>query len=255
MAKNIKIEGKTLEQIMDSIKEAVTKYQLTDSAPERLRLRMEAEKLRDEYNKTSKLTAYAACLEAENPMLTLIQTYTYNVVSVGTDKKTDTLSVKTETSKGEKLSDVFNLWDFVETCKSVGVEVTAASDWKIKAVEAQKTLIENVRKYITSGGAKDVKALKDALQAMFDAVVKIEGKTGGNAVRATSKQVRTIYMTCGSMNFRTLEATFGRDSVWQKHAFAYMHAAVTGKEYTYVYGGSDAAAETAEEAAETKTEE
>ncbi len=255
MAKNIiNVEGKTLEQIMTELKEAVTKRNQTENVSERLKLEVQAEKLKEEYNKTAKLDAYAACLEADNPMLTFVKQYSYGVVNIGTDRKTNALVIKTETSSGAKLTEVFNLWDFVETCESMNKQITSALNWKSKAAQAQKLLIENVQKYIEDGGEKDVLGLKTALQEMFDAILMIPGKSGGNAVRATSKQARTIYMTCGRMNNKSLQAMFGREKTWQGQAFAFLHCAVEGKDFTYVYGDSaPAAADTEEE--ETNAEE
>lgn len=254
MTKNIiNAEGRTLDQIFAELKEAVTERNKCEVASERVKFEVKAEKLADEYNKTAKLNAYAECLEAANPMLTFIKQYAYGVVKVGVDRKTNTLTVRTETNSGAKLTEVFNLWDFVSYCESINKQITAALDWKSKAVKAQKTLIENVQKYIEDGAEKDVLGMKTALQEMFDSVIMIAGKSGNNAVLATSKQARTIYMTCGRMNNKNLQAMFGRESSWQAQAFAFLHCAVEGKDFTYVYGDSAPAAVVEDEEAVEET--
>lgn len=255
MAKNmINVEGKTLEQLKKDLVEVVEKHNLSESNSERVKLKVEAEKLKNEHNKVSKLDAYAECLKAEHPILAFAKMYEYVVVSIGIDKKTDTLSVKTEAKEGKKLTEVFNLWDFVEACEGMNKQVTAALDWKSKATKAQKFLVENVQKYIDDGTEKDVAGLKEALQNMFDSIVMVAGKSGNNAVIATSKLARGIYMTCGRMNAKSLQATFGRGDSWQKQAFAFLHCAVEGKDFTYIYG-DDAPVAVVEEDTEENTEE
>lgn len=255
MAKNMNnVEGKTLEQLKKELIEVVEKHNLSESTSERVKLKVEADKLRNEYNKVAKLDAYAECLKAEKPMLAFVKMYKYNVVSVGIDKKTDTLSVKTEGNDGAKLTEVFNLWDFVEACEGMNKQVTAALDWKSKATKAQKTLIENVQKYIDDGAEKDVAGLKKALQEMFNSILMIPGESGNNAVIATSKQARLIYMTCGRMNSKNLQAMFGREKSWQSQAFAFLHCAVEAKDFTCIYG-DDASTAAVEEDTEENTEE
>lgn len=253
MAKNMNnVEGKTLEQLKKELVDIVEKHNLSESTSERVKLKVEAEKVKNEHNKVSKMDAYAECLKAENPMLAFAKMYTYNVVSIGNDKKTDTLSVKTENPSGAKLTEVFNLWDFVETCESMNKQVTAALDWKSKAAKTQKTLIENVQKYIEDGTEKDVAGLKAALQEMFNSIVMVAGESGNNAVIATSKQARLIYMTCGRMNAKNLQAMFGRESSWQAQAFTFLHCAVANKDITCTYGDSEPVAAIDEDEADTE---
>lgn len=253
MAKNMNnVEVKTLEQIKTELEAVIDKHNLSESASEKVQLKVRAEKLKGDYNEASKLNAYAECLKAEKPMLTFVKTYEYVVVSVGIDKKTDTLTLKTEANDGKKLTEVFDLWDFVETCEGMNKQITAALNWKSKAADARKTLIENVQKYIEDGTEKDVAGLKNALQVMFDSIVMVPGNSGNNAIIATSKQARTIYMTCGRLNARSLQAMFGRENSWRKQAFAFLHCAVEGKEFTYIYGDDDAAVAEAEAETETK---
>ena len=254
MAKNVNmIEGMTLEQIKAKLADVVTDHNKTEVASERVKLKVQAEKLRDDYNKTAKLNAYAECLEADNPMLTFIKKYKYEIIAIGADKKTGQLSVKTEDAKGNTLTELFNLWDFVSHCEGLNRQVTAALNWKSKASEAKPILVDNIRKYIDNGGEKDVKSLKEALQAMFDAIIMIPGKTGNNAVIMSSKQVREIYMTNGAQNFKTFKSMFAQDKTWQKQVLAYLHCAVEKKDFTRVYGEDEAAIVT--EDAKTNTEE
>ena len=254
MAKNNNmIEGMTLEQIKAKLVEVVTEHNKTEVAAERAKLKVQAEKLKTGYNDTAKLTAYAECLEAERPMLAFIQKYKYEVISVGMDKSTDLLSVKTHDSKGMVLTEMFNLWDFVSHCEALNRQVTAALDWKSKANSAKPILVENIRKYVEDGVEKDIKSLKEALQNVFDAIIMIPGKAGKNAVVMTSKQVREIYMTSGRQNFKTFKSLFARDDTWQKQVLAYLHCSVMQKDFSRIYG-EDEAVQAGETTTDTTTE-
>lgn len=256
MAKNvIKTEGKTLEQIMQELKDVATKHNGSDVASERNKLKVEAAKLSVDYNNTSLLNAYTECLEAENPMLAFAKMYKYPVVKVSFSQESGNMTISTETPDGEKLTEIFNLWDFVEYCEGLNKQVTSTLGWKVEADKAYNILVENIRKYVKTGGAKDVKGLKSAIQTVFDAVLMIPGKSGNNAVVMTSLQVREIYTTNGKQNFKTLKTTFAAPKTWQKQVFAYLHCSVEGKDFSRVYGEDESVTAEAEAEANTNTEE
>lgn len=248
--KNNATESKNLNQLMAELNEVATKHNMATSAGDKIKLKAEAEKLQKDYNEVAKVDAYNECLKAENPMLTFIKRYTYNVVKVSTDKKTDVMAVKTENPNGTKITELFDLWDFVAFCEGKNKQVTAALDWKTKALKAQNDLIENITKYIEQGLEKDVKALKEALQGMFDSIVMVPGAKGNNAIKATSKQARIIYMTAGRLNAKKVEAMFAQENSWHKQAFAFLHVAVEGKEFICTYGDNAPGAETTTETTE-----
>lgn len=256
MAKNveIKVEGKTLEQILGEIKITVDTHNKSEVASERVQLKVQAAKLKEEYNKTSKLDAYAKCLEAENPMLAFIQMYKFPVVSIGSSKETENMTVKTEDSNGATLTEVFNLWDFVTWCEGRNKQVTVALDWKTKATKAKDALIAAVQNNIDNDSDKlEVGEFKAALQAMFNSIVNVTGESGNNAVIAKSKQCRIIMFTCGRLDNRTFKAQFATEKSWQKQAFAFLHCAVKGKEFTCIYGDEENATADDEKKAEDNT--
>ncbi|MBQ3017397.1 MAG: hypothetical protein IJD89_00475 [Clostridia bacterium] len=240
------IEGKTLEQILGELKVVVDNHNKSDVASERVKLEVQAAKLKDDYNKTSKQTAYAECLEAENPMLTFIQKYKFPVVSLGTNKDTKNITVKTEDSNGVKLTEVFNLWDFVAWCEERNKQVTVALDWKSKAIKAKNALIA-VIEADNNTGVYSIGEFKAALQTAFDSIVKVAGESGNNAVIAKSKQCRIIKNTAGRLDNRSFVAQFGSEKAWQKQVFAYLHLAIEGKEFTTIYGDGEENATTTEE--------
>lgn len=254
MAKNveIKIEGKTLEQIMADLKTTVEAYNASKDIAERARLEIEASKLKSDYNKCSKETAYATCLEADNPMLAFIQMYTYPVIGLNIKKDTKELALKTESKNGKKMVDVFNLWDFVAYCEERNKQVTVGLDWKSKAVAAQKALIA-VLKTDNETGVYNIGEFKNALQAAFDSIVFVAGKNGNNAVIAKSKQCRIIKNAAGELNKKDREVQFVSEKSWQAKVFAYLNLAVDGKEFVCTYG--DAEEKTDEAATEEKTDE
>lgn len=251
--KNNIAEGKTLEQIKAELETVVDTHNNSENAAERNTLKVKAEKLKEAYNECSLHNAYAECLGAEKPMLAFIQMYKYPVVSVGSERNTGDMTLKTEDGNGNKLTEVFNLWHFVEYCEGRDTKVTAALDWKSKAKQAKVFMLDAINKYIDDGTEKDVKGMKDALDAMFDSVIMIAGAKGGNQVRSTSKQVREIYMTCGRMDAKSLNIKFGTEKSWQKQAFAYLYAAVEGKEFTIIYGDDDTKVSATEETATEQT--
>lgn len=253
---NVITESKTKEQLMAELEAAVDSHNNSENASERVTLKVKIEKLKNAYNECSMHDAYAECLADKVPMLAMIKMYKYPVVSTGADRNTGDVTLKTEDNNGAKLTEVFNLWDFVEFCESGDRQVTAALNWKSKANAAKNFMLDTIGKYIDNGDEKDVGGMKKALDEMFDSIVMVADKNGKNIVRATSKQVREIYMTSGRMDAKSFTIKFGTEKSWQKQAFAYLHAAVEGKEFTIIYGEDDTkvkngdAAEKTEETAE-----
>lgn len=241
MKKNVenKTEGMTMEQILAKLKETVESHNKSEVAGDRVKLKIEAEKLKDSYNEASKATSYAKCLEAENPMLAFIQMYQYPVVRTGSSKETGNLTVNTEDNDGERLTEVANLWDFVEWAAGRNKQVTVALDWKSKANEACKLLRSQVQEYNDNGTPMGVGKLQTALQAMFDSIVKVTAPSGRNAIIITSKAVRILQTTCGSMDVKKFVAKFASAKTWQKQTFALLHGAVVGKEFTCIYGDDE----------------
>lgn len=231
---NVETEGKTMEQILEELKLGVDKHNDSKDVAERVKLKYEAEKLVEAYNQASKLAAYAECLEAENPMLAFIQMYQHPVVSAGVKKGETDITIKTDGKA------VFDLWDFVDWCAGRNQQITVSLDWKSKANAARDILKSQVETYINKGTKPDVKSLKDALQEMFDSIVMKPGKNGNNAVIATSKNVRTIHMTCGALNVKTFNAKFVAEKSWKGQVFAFLNRAVEGKDFTHTYGDDDA---------------
>lgn len=256
MAKKIEknLEGKTLVQYMDMLKDTVQKHNDTKDAHERAKLKIEADKIVEAYNITSLQTAYANVLEQENPMLAFIKKYQYPVVKVGTSKETSDLEVKDSNTKGEPLTEVFNLWDFVAYCEDLNKQVTVALDWKSKAAAACEILKTQVQEYNDNGTPMGVIKLQTAIQAMFDSIVKVTTPTGKNAVIVKAKEIRIMQTSCGSMDVKKFVAKYASAKTWQKQTFALLHGAVEGKEFTCIYGDPDDEKKT-ETTTEEKTEE
>lgn len=251
MAKNIELKGQTLEQTMAELEGVVSRHNLSESASERNRLKIDAEKLKNSYNSDSKINAYAECLETENPMLTFVKRYCYPVISVSTDRDTGHLVIKTEDSKGEKLTEVFNLWDFVDACEGMNRNVVAALDWKSKSNDAQKALAEIVQNYIDNGTTMTVSAFTTNIQKMFDSILMIPGQSGGNAVIFTSKLARLMCVTSGTQNAKSMKVKIAGKKSWQKQVLMYLHASVEKKEFTIIYCDDEPATETEAEAEAT----
>lgn len=249
------VEGKTIEQIKAELESTIDKHNSTEVVAERIKLKVAAEKFKEAYNKASMHTAYADCLGTKNPMLALIQAYKYPVVSVGADRETGDLTLKSENNDGSKLTEVFNLWNFVEFCESINKQVVASLDWKSKANAAKKVLLESVQKYIDNGTEMDVGGLKNALQEMYNSIVKFAGKNGNNAIIETSKHTRLIYVTCGRLDTKSFVAKFGTEKSWQKTVFAFLHAAIEGKDFSCIYGEDDTKTADTNEEADEVTEE
>ena len=72
----------TLAELMNELKDSVDKYNLSEDGKERLELTMYQEKLVQQYNELSLLTAYGICLKAELPLVHLVKTYDYEVVAI-----------------------------------------------------------------------------------------------------------------------------------------------------------------------------
>lgn len=235
MAKNevIKTEGKTLEQIKAELKTVVDSYNKSEVASERNKLDVKAQQLKDDYNKLSLQNAYADCLKTKKPVLALIQKYTYPVVSVSVKKDTNAMILKDDGTA------VFDLWDFVAWAEERNKQVTVALDWKSKAIAAKSALLKQVEDFNDNGTALQPGDFKVAVQAMFDSIVHVAGKNGSNAVVATSKNVRVVLTTCGSLNVKARQAKYGTEKSWRGQVFAFLNLAVSGKDFSTVYGDDD----------------
>lgn len=254
MAKNnvTTTEGKTLAEIKAELQTAVDNHNSAETIKDQTKYAVEAAKLKDDYNKASKLDAYAECLKAEKPMLAFIKQYTYPTISVAPKKDTGALSIKDDGKA------VFDLWDFVEWCEGRNKQVVQSLDWKSKATEAQNVLIKQVKAAIEDGTEMSVKDFKEALQAMFDAIVMVEGKSGNNAVIAKSKNVRVIQQTCGALDVKSFTAKFVQKKSWQKQVLAILNRSVENKDFSVIYGDPEettAATSTDEETTVGGTEE
>jgi C4-type Zn-finger protein len=60
-------------------------------------------------------------------------------------------------------------------------------------------------------------------------------------------------MTCGNIDFKSLQANFGQSKTWQKQFFAYLHCAAEGKSLTLTFG--DPEEQSTSNATETPAEE
>ena len=248
--KNTNTQGMTCEQMKTSLKTIIDNHNESEDLVERQKLGKQALQLKDDYNKTSLLDVYAEAMEAENPMLAFIKAYTYPILSVSSKKDTGNLTLKDDGVA------VMNLWDFVEWAAGRNKQVTKELDWKSKAAEAQKTLVEVVEKFINDNTAMDTTPLKTALQAAFDSVLFVPGVKGNNSIIAKSKACRTIIMTCGNMDYKAFQANFGQSKTWQKQFLAFLNRAAEGKEATLMFGDpEEQSTENAETPAEESTEE
>lgn len=247
MEKNVNVTSRTLADIKKEFLDKVAAYNASEDVSERASIKKDVEKLTEDYNKTSKHTSYAKCLDSETPMLDFIKTYTYPVISASVKKGEIELTVKKDGV------NVHDLWDFVEFCEGRDVGVAAKLDWKSKATAAQNALIEQVQGYVEDGTEMNPGNFKVALQDAFNSVVFVEGAKGNNAVIATSKNVRVILMTCGRLDNKNFKAQFAGEKAWQKQFFACLNCAVKGKTFDTIYG-EETTTTTDEEATKAETE-
>ena len=252
--KNTNTQGMTCEQMKTSLKTLIDNHNASEDLAERQKLGKQALQLKEDYNKTSLLDAYAEAMEAENPMLAFVKAYTYPTLTVTSKKDTGNLTLKDDTKA------VMNLWDFVEWAAGRNKQVAHALDWKAKATEAQKTLVEVVEKFVNDSTTMDVGVLKTALQDAFNSVLMVPGDNGNNSIIAKSKDCRVIIMTCGNMDYKNFQANFGQSKTWQKQFLAFLNRAAEGKEATLMFGDPEeqstdnADEDSAEESEATTTE-
>lgn len=241
MKKNNLFEGMTKEQILSKLKEIVKAHNESENDSEKGKLKVKADHAVAEYNNVSKLDAYAECLATECPMFTFIKKYEYPVISVKVDKDTDTMSIK-ETVKpdsSEKTTAVFNLWDFVAFCESANRQVTVSLDWKTKGDKAKAILNTELNRYVDEGGEMNVGLLKNALQAMTDAIVMVKCESGKNSIIITGKMVRNMYTASGRLNAKKRHVDYNRTTTWQPFVLSILNSAAQGKELTSTYGDPD----------------
>lgn len=256
------MESMTMPEVKAALEAAVKKYNETADVAERTRLEVEAKELATQYNALSLLTAYAAIMGEDKPVVAIAKAYNYPTISFKlnvADALVDGKAKKVKVASIDDSTKTHNLYDFLDWTAKHGKNVTASGDWKTKA-EAARSIINNEwKKFMESddGYKMSKTAVKTAVQDMFDALVFIPGPSGKNSVIAKNDaanylialaaQAKTAILD-GKVNFKV---DFMSANNWKSKAFDVLHMAVEGKTFNITYGDPE---ETVNAATVVKTE-
>lgn len=259
-------DSMTMVELMEALNESVDKYNLSEDAKERVELAMDHKDIVQKYNELSLLTAYAKCMEAEQPIIALATEYYYETINVKDSAHTEVVNGVPKSSVTRGVVDgvkKFNVAKFIEWTEESNNSVAAAKTWK-SAMESARKVVENQwKKFFETGKdshSMSIGKTKKALQEMFDALVFIETPTGKNAVIANGDVAKWVL---GFANVRkdskadgavTITGNVLPKQTWATLQLDALHKAVTGKTFDIFYGDpevdADAKAETETEDAE-----
>ena len=256
------VENRTMPVVLKELNESVDKYNLATDAIERANLAAKHKELAAEYNELSMLDAYATCMAEERPLVALAKMYEYSTISVkdtvhnevveGVKKSTVTRSVNEGSKK-------FNVTKFIEWTEERNKTVAYAKDWKSKTFAARNSIVAEWKKFFASNKdshSMSIGKTKKALQAMFDALVFIEGDKGNNAIIANGDIAKFVLAFANdSKGFKDEEKNIvinGNvlpEKIWNPMLLNILYMAVAGKTYEVLYGEPEEEAQT-----ETKAE-
>lgn len=258
------VENRTMSVVLEELNASVDKYNEATNAAERVQLAVTHKALVEEYNELSLLSAYAGFMADEMPLVALAKAYYYDVVSVkdnvhnevveGVMKSTVTRSV----NPGNKKLDVSK---FIEWTEERNKSVAAGKDWKVKIGAARNSIENEWKKFFASG--KDTHSMsigkaKKALQAMFDSLVFIAGKSSKNAIIANGDIAKWVLGFANSR--KDIKAEDGNIVItgsvlpaqtWRTLLLDILHKAVTNKSFDIIYGDPEAEDEAQPEAETT----
>ena len=264
------VENRTMSVVLEELNASVDRYNDLDpatNAAERNALALTHKNLVQEFNELSMLTAYAAFMNEELPLLALAKTYYYDTVSVKDtvhNEVIDGVMTSTVTRSVNDGNKKFDVAKFIIWTEEHNRSVAADRKWK-SAVEKSRSSIEaEWKKFFTGKGETtklSVGKTKSVLQDMFDALIFIAGKSGKNAFIADGAIAR--YMI-GFANSRKDSLVDGKVKItgnvlprqtWSTLLLDIMHMAATGKTYEVIYGDPEEAEDEAEVEAEATTDE
>lgn len=253
------IEGRTMATVLAELNNSVDAYNLSTDSNERVAMIVEHKKLVEEYNTLSLLSAYAKCMEAEKPLVTLAKDYYYGTISTkdtphnevvnGVQTSTVTRSVVEKDTK-------LNVAKFIEWTEEKNRGVAADKGWKSKVEAARAAVEDEWKKFFAAGGdthAVSISATKRAVQAMFDALVFIKAENSDkNAIIANGKIAKWAIAFANTRKDSKVDGKIiitGQvlpKATWNTMMLDLLHAAVTGKDFEITYGDPEEAEAEAE---------
>ena len=250
-----KITARTVEVVLNEIKENVTNFNLTTDPAEKNKLELELKNLETEYNLLSLHNAWAEFMTAENPMVAFAKAYEYDNVGhkdVPLRKTVEGVMKVTPTRVvDETKTRLLNVKEFVEWTEACGQSVANDKHWRKAVTAARDAIIAEWKGFMATKDTAathtvSFKKMQTALQAMVDALVFVKGSAGGNAVIVKRDTVKAAFAFC-TQRKDGLKGSIMSEAVWKKLQMDILHAAVAGKTFTISYG--DEEPEQAEEAA------
>lgn len=254
--KTVKVEERTMEKVMAELKDKIDQYNLESNAAKRNTLEVDCKNLVTEYNEMALLTAYANFKAEADPMVALAKAYTYMTIGAKAQGHSEMVDGVKKTIVSMVLSTdkpkLLNVTKFVEWMAERNISVTAGADWRTKIADARDVLIRQWKSFIEDGTDFKVGELKNALQAMVDSLIMLEGENGNNSYIVSSKLTRSVIAFCTSRK-DGLQGTIAAKNTFERLQMDVLHAVVTRKEFDIVYGeaeDAEAEADSEEEAAE-----
>lgn len=243
------VEMRTMDVVYSEIEANISQYNLSESTDEKVELTVKLQELIKEYNQMSLLSAYAGFMAAEKPMLAFAKAYTYPMLRK-VDKSHEEMvnGVKTQVQTrviDDECTGFLNIKNFIKWAAERGNKVAESKDWVTKMGAARDAIISmKQREYsntdeVEDGKKKPINVVKDALQALIDALLVIPGEKGGNALVVNRSSARAVADLCtqGAKDFLSINVAAKKN--WEKAAMALLHLCVEGKDFTIVYGDPD----------------
>lgn len=250
--KNNEYTNMTMAELEVAINELVTAWNESDNESDRIGIQLRLTDASNNFNKMSLLNTYAVCLDAESPVIELIQTRTFRTLkgSVEVEEVTDPTTGRPKNVrtmlKVEGAKKMY-LVDFLNWCDKQNKKVTADEHWSAKVADARRAIIAEWEKFFNkdTDTILSKKKAKEVLQNMFDAIVFIPTEkdatknaviANGDAAKiviAVSNEMKDTVDDKGNVNF---EVTVLGKKKWNNLVTDIMYMAINKKSYTIVYG-------------------
>ena len=260
--------GKTMAELLNELNGKVNTYNKSTDNVEKIRIEVESKDIVEQYNELSKLALYANALTDEIPIAFVVKAHHYPTISAKFVASTDIdetgklVAVKVgAVNTGNKNVDLF---DFINWAEKSNKKVAANGNWKAILGTQRDFINKEFRKSIESDTNYTVSknTANDVLQACFDALVFVPGKSGKNSI-FPNKDCKNLIVACAAEYKETItdsndvdpSMAFFKTKRWYSTIQSALFLILKNKTIVYTYGDPEESKVSAVKKSEVKAED
>jgi hypothetical protein len=243
------IKKRTLTIIRNELNESVDKFNECRDAAERIKLKVEHDKLKKEFELLSLHDAYTTFFKDAVPVLAMAKAFYYASVNVQykpVDELVDGVLQSVEMGSIKDTEKRLDLMKFLAWTEERNKCVAHDKNWKSVLNKSRDAINAEWRKFMESedGYKMNKTAIKKALQNAFDALAFIpcENNKDKNVLMATGKVADYVIAKApqGRVNSKDKKPEFTLNFLnnknWIEILVDVLHMTVENKDYTIIYG-------------------